>query len=269
MAKLNQGLAWIADLVQIFALDRFHPQRRQFSLLASTACRSLKFHAHCKIPALGLNELLQRLSPREIPSVSLPGPASDLGDVGSQTYYHVLASVVRALQPKTILEFGTYLGVSALTMALNAQPECQIYTVDLPDETSPDFEPSLNQVDRGHISTSRFRVGEAFLRSTCREQITQIRADSMTFRAEDSIRQADLVLVDGGHSLPVVTKDTENAFKILSPSGVVIWDDYFHLYPDVVMFLDRLAEERTLYRIQGTNLVMHSPPWQTASRSIH
>lgn len=266
MATLNQGFAWIVDLVQIFALDRFHPQRRQFSLQASTACRSLKFHAHCKIPALGLNEILQRLSQREIEFVSLPEPASDLGDVGSQTYYHALGSVVRAIEPRIILEFGTYLGVSALTMALNAPPECRIHTVDLPDETSPDFEPSLNNVDRGHIATSRFRVGEAFLRSSHRDQITQIRADSMTFRAENSVRQADLVLVDGGHSLPVVSKDTENAFKVLSPSGVIIWDDYFHLYPDVVVFLDRLAKERTLYRIHGTNLVIHSPLWQSASR---
>src|ERR1044071_7783828 len=115
MTRIGRGSSWLADLIQIFALDRFHRERKRFSLEASTACRSLKFHAHSKIKTLELKELLRRLSNAPMESVRLAGVETDLGNVGNHTYYFTLASLVKALAPKTILEFGTYLGVSAFT----------------------------------------------------------------------------------------------------------------------------------------------------------
>ena len=88
----------------------------------------------------------------------------------------------------------------------------------------------------------------------------------MTFRAEEGLRDVDLVYVDGGHSLPVVTKDTENAFRVLAPDGTIVWDDYFHLYPDVVSFLDTLADQYPLHGIKGTNYVIYSRRWPSIWR---
>src|SRR5205085_8044160 len=155
-------------------------------------------------------------------SVRLPGVGTDWGDVGNHTYYYVLGSLVKAINPKTILEFGTYLGVSALVMASNSSKDCKIVTVDLPDQATVETDSALNEIDREHISMSRYRVGEAFLKTPYEDSITQIRTDSMSFRAEEIVRSADLVLVDGGHSFDLVSKDTENAFKVLSPDGVII-----------------------------------------------
>ena len=47
------------------------------------------------------------------------------------------ATIVSALQPKKILETGTFGGAGTLTMALNASG-AEIFTVDLPDEEDGD-----------------------------------------------------------------------------------------------------------------------------------
>ena len=266
MPRISKGLGWLRDVVGVLVLDRFKPEYKRTSELASTACRSLRFHARCQIQAVTWPELFRDLGVAGAGEVLIPGPGTDLGDVGSPACYQALAALVKALQPKTILEFGTYLGVSAYTMALNTGPSCRIYTVDLPDTSLAEAIPELNALDQTHVAKSRFRVGEAFLRSSVRDRITQIRDDSMTFRAEQRVRDVDLVFVDGGHSLPVVTKDTENAFRILSADGAILWDDYFHLYPEVVSFLDDLALKHPLRAIPGTNFVLYSRRWGRSGR---
>jgi len=261
MPKLRKALAWISDIAQVLVLARFKPAHRRASEIASSACRSLWFHERSKIRPKRLRDLLPMLGSARVEQVILPGPDTDLGEVGSQGAYHVLGSLVQALRPDTILETGTYLGVSAYAMALNATTDCRIFTVDLPDDARSEDVPELNTIDRGHIVTSRHRVGEAFLRFPVRQRITQIREDSMTFRAEKWMEQADFVFVDGGHSLPCITRDTENAFRVLSQKGTIVWDDYFHLYPDVVKFLDELADRYPLHSIAGTNYVVYSRRW--------
>ena len=87
----------------------------------------------------------------------------------------------------------------------------------------------------------------------------------MTFRAEKRMRDVDLVYVDGGHNRASITKDTENAFRVLGAAGAVIWDDYFHLYPDVVEYLDELADRLPLHSIAGTNYVIYSRRWDPAA----
>jgi hypothetical protein len=261
MPKLSNATAWLGDLFQALVLARFHPRHRRASQLASSACRSLWFHQRSKIRPKPLREIVTQLKGHPVHEVLLPGPQTDLGDVGSQSGYHILGSLVRAIRPTTILETGTYLGVSAYAMALNAADNCQIFTVDLPDDAQAQEVHELNAIDQGHIATSRHRVGEAFLRFPVRPRITQIREDSMTFRAEKWMEQAELVYVDGGHSLPCITRDTENALRVLSPDGTIVWDDYFHLYPDVVRFLDELADRYPLHSIEGSNYVIYSRRW--------
>lgn len=258
MSRAGRAYSWFRDVAQVLVCDRFNPGRRHLAEAASTACRSLHFHSRCRIRSQPLDRILKKLGAAEVPAVTLPGPSTVFGDVGSQSGYHTLGALVRGLAPKTILEFGTYLGVSALAMMLNAPPDCRLVTVDLPESAHADTVPELNALDQKHIATSRRRVGEAFLQSPFAARIKPIAADSMTFRAEEAVRSADFVYVDGGHSRPVITKDTENAFHVLAPGGTIVWDDYFHLYPDVVAFLDELSQQHELVGIEGTNYVLFS-----------
>src|SRR5438552_3526139 len=120
MASIVKGFQWMTDLVQILAVDRLYSARRHDSHLASTACRSLKFHLHCRIPSLPLDVVIAKLTASAIQAVALPGTTKHFVESDNHAYYHAIAAIVRAVQPKTILEFGTYLGVSSLTMAMNA-----------------------------------------------------------------------------------------------------------------------------------------------------
>jgi hypothetical protein len=262
MSKATRGLQWFTDITQVLFLDRFNARRRHLAEAASTACRSLNFHSRSKIRPIPLADLLSRMGCEEVTSVNLPGPSTLFGDVGSMAGYHVLGSLMKGLRPASVLEFGTYLGVSAYVMALNSPPDCQIHTVDLPDAAGAESQHELNALDQRHVASSRHRVGEAFLRSPERARITQIRADSLKFRAESLVSNIDFVYVDGGHSRPIVSSDTENAFRVLSNAGTIVWDDYFHLYPDVVQFLNELSGDHEMHGIAGTNYVIHSRRWR-------
>jgi predicted O-methyltransferase YrrM len=258
--KISKGLAWLRDIAEILFLDRFRAAFRRESELASSACRSLRFHTRCKIRPLAWSEIFLKLGTEPPSVVRVIGAGANFENVGSGDYYLVLGTLAQALKPRKIFEFGTYLGFGTYALALNAPSDCRINTLDLPDTAAATEVPQLNALDQSHVKNSRFRVGEIFLERNV-ERVHQIRADSMAFQAGQFTSQMDLVFIDGGHSLPVVTKDTENAFKMLTANGTIIWDDYFHLYPDVVEFLDRLAEEYPLHAIPGTNFVIYSRRW--------
>jgi predicted O-methyltransferase YrrM len=262
MSKITSGFDWVNDIFQSLVVDRFNTARRRNSELASTACRALKFHGRSKIRQEPLRDLLASMGCSSMDPVLLPGPGADLGECGSQNAYHALGSIVRATHPRVIFETGTYLGVSALTMALNAPEYCHIHTQDLPEEANKREVAGLNKIDQAHVETSRYRVGEAFLRSPLKHRISQIREDSMSFRAETVMKDVDLAYIDGGHSYELIAKDTENAFRVMTTKGTIVWDDYFHLYPGVVKYLDELNEKLHLKGIEGTNYVIYSPLWK-------
>lgn len=257
MSKVAEAVALFRDLGQVLFLDRLNSQRVQTSKNAGTHCRKIRFHSRSKIRSLPWADVFQRLGSPNVSQISIPGPSVKTEDVGDADYYAAIAALIQAIQPKSIFEFGTYLGVGTLAMAANSSPDCRIYTMDLPDSALAQAAHQLNATDTLHIEKSRSRVGEAFRETPYASRITQIRDDSLTFRAESTTSNVDFVFVDGGHSTPLVTKDTENAFRILSPTGVILWDDYFHAYPDVVTFLDKLADDYPLFSIPGTNLVLY------------
>ncbi len=265
MDRVFSSLSYARDLGEVLVVDRIRssPAQSRIAGEAATAVRQARFHAHARIPDRALHDVLKGFPHHPVTEVTIPGPTERDG-VGGATYYHALASIVRACQPRSILEFGTYLGLGALTMALNAPDYCRIVTVDLPDDAVVDEGHSLNEADLELVRRRRHRTGEAFAGTRVADRITQVRADSLIWHPPAELGRFDLVLVDGGHSTPVVRADTDNARRLLTPGGTILWDDYFHLYPDVVRFLDDLdrvdGSSRPLVCIRGTNLVVSTAP---------
>src|SRR3954451_14209569 len=86
---------------------------------------------------------------------------------------HLLLAIVRDLQPKTILEVGTFHGLTTTRMAALA-PDAHIVTVDLPGPDSSSVMASTDEVFAEHSPTE---VGKYFHGTEYALRISQVFAD--------------------------------------------------------------------------------------------
>jgi hypothetical protein len=151
-------------------------------------------------------------------------------------------------------------------MALNA-PEADIYTLDLPEQFTDAEVETLSKGDREWVRLSRTSTGFAFLGHPTATRIHQLRGNSLTFTPPDCLANTDLCFIDGGHSYECIKADTETALKIISPKGVIVWDDYAWFVAGVSKYLTELRNSLPLYRIAGSQLVICRIQDQTPSAS--
>jgi hypothetical protein len=149
-------------------------------------------------------------------------------------------------------------------MALNA-PAADIYTLDLPEDYSPADVETLSRGDKEWVRLSRTSTGFAFRGHPAASRIHQLRGNSLTFTPPDSLANTDLCVIDGGHSYECVKADTETALRILSPHGVIVWDDYAWFIDGVGQCLTELRNKLPLYRIAGSHFVIYSRNREPAS----
>jgi Predicted O-methyltransferase len=152
-----------------------------------------------------------------------------------------LAGICRYLKPRRIFEIGTYTGSSTLVMAINTPDDTEIFTLDL--------EPSE-------------KIGSVFRDKPNSSKIQQLYGNSLTFDYTPYERSLDLVLVDANHSYECVRSDTEKAFTMLRPGGVIVWDDYRWLEihsecAGVTLCLNELQTRRPLFSIAGTRFAIY------------
>src|SRR5262249_14835782 len=129
MTRIKSGIRTVLESGQLLGLDWIDTGRRPFWNSARWQLRTLHFRAHCQLPTVHLSELCNRIRQTSEP-VLLPSPTLETEGVGSPEYYFALAAITRAFQPRIAVEFGTYLGVGSLTIALNSA-DAVIYTFDL------------------------------------------------------------------------------------------------------------------------------------------
>jgi predicted O-methyltransferase YrrM len=243
---LKEKAQLVRAAVHVLAVDR-DPQRWM-------SVREADFYRRTKMPTVSLRDLVAEIG--EAAEVSIPGPNVQSDEMGGTAFYFAIGSIAKAKQPKTVVEFGTYLAVGTLTLAMNIPKNGKIYTIDLPEDLRPE-----QRDDWKFVESSSHRVGERFRCSESRDRIIQLRADSRTLRLVDEVKSADLILIDGGHTYEIVRADTENAMSVLAPGGIVIWDDYGIFWQDhVVRYLDSLIKgSMKLRRVEGTSIVVGLP----------
>lgn len=181
------------------------------------------------------------------------------GNVSVETVCKICL-IVRHLKPRRILEIGTYNGMTTLQMALNAPPECTIYTLDLPPDQEPAIPPS--ELDRLVARSFRARFGTStgsYFRGREDLSIVQLLGDSTTFDYASRIDgPLDLVFIDGAHDYESKRIDSENALRLLAPGGVVLWDNYRDVSnPEVTRCLADLGAGLRLRHLRNTMLVAH------------
>lgn len=170
-----------------------------------------------------------------------------------------LATLVCHRQPKTIFEIGTYSGFTTLHFACNSPEDCKIYTLDLP----PDFElrdkRNYSYDDLMVVELSKKNIDRrVYKQDPAGRKITELFGDSKIFDFSPYYGKMDLVFIDGNHSYQYVQSDTENAFKMLSPEGVIVWHDFdYIIHRDVFKYLNSLAGRRQIYSIRHTRFAIY------------
>jgi predicted O-methyltransferase YrrM len=163
-----------------------------------------------------------------------------------------LGGVARLRQPRTIFEIGTFNGATTLLLARSV-PTAHVYTLDLPPE---DLDPgSAYEAARNKAGS----WGARFHNEPEGDRITQLFGDSRKYDFSPYYGKMDLVVVDGGHDADCVTPDTENALRMVSMGGLVIWDDYETGWPSVVRVVDDAARRHglSLVRIDKTGVCVY------------
>lgn len=174
----------------------------------------------------------------------------------------IILALAKYVQPKRHFEFGTYLGVTTITIAANL-PEVIIETIDLDDRSFQDVDQHPNdQRLSEHRLLSDGQI--AFVHTPFEERIHRLFGDSNTYDFSPYRGQMQMVHIDGGHDLRTVRSDTENAFEMLDTSclGCVVWHDYGNVqYPELTQYLDDLALEYSMTHVEETTTVfrLHRP----------
>jgi predicted O-methyltransferase YrrM len=171
----------------------------------------------------------------------------------------VLARLAETAQPKTIFEFGTFDGRSALNLIAHAPPDARLLTLDLPAGEINETRLPLVEGEREYIEKPE--SGARFLKSGYAHRITQLYGDSATFDFSPYFGTIDLVFVDASHAYDYVRSDTLNALKLLRPSGgLIAWHDYSQDWLGVVRALNEFYRSGGpflgLRRVAGTTLVV-------------
>lgn len=134
----------------------------------------------------------------------------------------VIARLTRAVNPRSIFEFGTFDGRTTLNLAANSTGD--VITLDLPADSidkAGGIDPHEKQFVEKPISGARYRG------TSLEPRITQLYGDSGTFAFDGYYDSVDLVFVDASHAYEYVINDSLHALKMLRGGrGTIIWHDY-------------------------------------------
>ncbi len=131
-------------------------------------------------------------------------------------------------------EFGTHRGVSTTQLAANLPPQGKIFTLDLPrSDTSTKFEVD-NAAEK---EVANFPTKGDLIPADLRSKVTFIEQDSARFDPTPYAGTIDFVFVDAAHTMEYVINDSEKAWTMLRPGGIVAWHDCRFQSPDVVKYL--------------------------------
>lgn len=180
----------------------------------------------------------------------------DFGSIRPQEAQVVGALLVK-LQPKNIFEFGTYKGFSTLHLLENSSNDTKIFTLDLPlAQDSANFRHDLVEAHRD-MKNIEHNTERYFVKSPRKNQIIELFGDSMTFDYSPYVGKIDFIFIDANHSYSYVKSDTENALKMLSSGGVILWHDYDFIHPGIFKYINELSRSKKIYFIERTRYAFY------------
>jgi FkbM family methyltransferase len=153
---------------------------------------------------------------------------------------HIFEYIYENFAPHRHLEFGTWEGHGAATVARVCKAE--IWTINLPEgecNSAGDFVYGGSALAGGTLpgefppppgdgpTDSGEWIGWRYRAAGFGHRIHQILCNSLDLDTSQwSQGFFDTVFIDGGHSEDVVCSDTDKAYQLLRPGGLMIWHDF-------------------------------------------
>lgn len=198
--------------------------------------------------------------------LALQVPSSGIGSV-TMLEAALLGSTIKLLEPKAIFEFGTFLGYSTSIFAKNSPSSCKIYSIDLGDlaesegEKHDEWEILHNDIVNDNFlrSTQKSR-GTYYLNSLQEEELKKVelfKMDSTTLNVNELglTSKVDMVFIDGGHTMDIIKKDSENALEMIGGSGIRFWHDFnSQIHGDVTAYLNQYSSKEKIFHVEHTLL---------------
>ena len=154
----------------------------------------------------------------------------------------VLSAIAEILEPVMIFEFGTYSG-STTTLLADAAPRAVVHTLDLPADEIVWGQDVVEAIGKN------FRDRPEYV-----NRIVSHRCNSRLFDFSPFENRVDLVYIDGSHEFADVLEDSRNALRLLTPRGLIIWDDYQPGCMGVARAIQQIAKTLPIVRISQTRL---------------
>lgn len=176
----------------------------------------------------------------------------------------IISSFVDYLKPKNIFEIGTYNGFTTLHLAYNSPEESMVYTLDLPADFSKQFSQKKRLEGYSYDDllvvelSMKNRNSRIFHNHPCRKKIVELFGNSLHFDFSPYYKKMDLIFIDGSHSYKYVRSDTQNALRMLTDNGVIIWHDFdYIIHRDVFKYLNQLVKTHRIYSIPNTRFAIY------------
>jgi predicted O-methyltransferase YrrM len=171
---------------------------------------------------------------------------------------YLLCAIARHQRIRSALEIGTFRGLVMASLARNTEPEARLITVDLRQEDVRHLRHPLAPGEALYVQKAT--IGEKIVKlpEELRRRVMQLYGDSAQLDFSPYYGQVDLVFIDGSHQYEYVAHDSHEAFRMRSPGGMIIWQDYL-VWPDVTRYLNKLSHEYPLVRVANTSLVLYRP----------
>ncbi len=185
--------------------------------------------------------------------LDLTVPATTGYERGSLPPHQILAllAILKANDPKAVLEIGTFMGATTKAIAQNL-PNSIIHTVDLPRGDGADDRVNMERTDFDLFKKSQ--PGREFLGTPFASRIKQHFCDTAKWDFSEA-EGATCFFIDGDHSYEFCKSDSEKCFDLCKGKGVFLWHDCDYFSLGVVRLIrEWRAMGRDIVRIAETPL---------------
>ena len=150
--------------------------------------------------------------------------------------YKTLIDIVRDLQPKHVVEIGTWSGERAAQfMAIS---NCYYTGFDLFEEQTPEVSEQELNVKRPHELVEVAKK----LETVGVNRFMLVRGNTNKTLHETEVEPFDFAFIDGGHSVATIKNDFDWVYENIEDGGTIILDDYYK--PEVEGFGCNYLEDK-------------------------